>query len=227
MGYGCAHAIVLSKIKEALGLDQVQKSVEEKRRKEKSRVEQRRVERSREEISVICGLLPFNTFSFHSFHDLFSALPLQTFRLWLSSSLKTFTLTVLSSFHLLLFSPPFLSLPISFIILIIYLLSCPYFSTAVPTSPMSPTLLLLFFFCPFSHLFVQVKGAFTAAAPISVDTLNYFASLDIPVYEVRTVRSRNFSSSIINLRNRHTFDTSPFNINLTHVHPLSPSPCYS
>ena len=32
---------------------------------------------------------------------------------------------------------------------------------------------------------LQVKGAFTAAAPISVDTLNYFASLDIPVYEVR------------------------------------------
>ena len=30
----------------------------------------------------------------------------------------------------------------------------------------------------------QVKGAFTAAAPISVDTLNYFASLDIPVFEV-------------------------------------------
>jgi long-chain-fatty-acid--CoA ligase ACSBG len=30
----------------------------------------------------------------------------------------------------------------------------------------------------------QVKGCFTAAAPISVDTLNYFASLDIPVYEV-------------------------------------------
>lgn len=30
-----------------------------------------------------------------------------------------------------------------------------------------------------------MKGAFTAAAPISVDTLNYFASLDIPVYEVR------------------------------------------
>ena len=38
-----------------------------------------------------------------------------------------------------------------------------------------------------SLLYVQVKGAFTAAAPISVDTLNYFASLDIPVYEVRTV----------------------------------------
>ena len=32
---------------------------------------------------------------------------------------------------------------------------------------------------------LQVKGAFTSAAPISVDTLNYFASLDIPVYEVR------------------------------------------
>ena len=30
----------------------------------------------------------------------------------------------------------------------------------------------------------QAKGCFTAAAPISVDTLNYFASLDIPVYEV-------------------------------------------
>ena len=28
------------------------------------------------------------------------------------------------------------------------------------------------------------SGCFTAAAPISVDTLNYFASLDIPVYEV-------------------------------------------
>mmetsp|Transcript_27277 Transcript_27277/g.27510 ORF Transcript_27277/g.27510 Transcript_27277/m.27510 type:complete len:663 (-) Transcript_27277:375-2363(-) len=28
------------------------------------------------------------------------------------------------------------------------------------------------------------KGCYTAAAPISVDTLNYFASLDIPVYEV-------------------------------------------
>ena len=30
----------------------------------------------------------------------------------------------------------------------------------------------------------QTKVCFTAAAPISVDTLNYFASLDIPVYEV-------------------------------------------
>jgi len=30
----------------------------------------------------------------------------------------------------------------------------------------------------------QAKGCFTAAAPISTDTLNYFASLDIPVYEV-------------------------------------------
>lgn len=30
----------------------------------------------------------------------------------------------------------------------------------------------------------QAKGCFTAAAPISVDTLNYFASLDLPVYEV-------------------------------------------
>jgi long-chain-fatty-acid--CoA ligase ACSBG len=30
----------------------------------------------------------------------------------------------------------------------------------------------------------QAKGCFTAAAPISVDTLNYFATLDIPVYEV-------------------------------------------
>ena len=30
----------------------------------------------------------------------------------------------------------------------------------------------------------QCKGCFTAAAPISVDTLNYFASLDIPVFEV-------------------------------------------
>ena len=28
-------------------------------------------------------------------------------------------------------------------------------------------------------------GCFTAAAPIAVSTLNYFASLDIPVYEVR------------------------------------------
>jgi len=28
------------------------------------------------------------------------------------------------------------------------------------------------------------RGCFTAAAPISIDTLNYFASLDIPVYEV-------------------------------------------
>jgi long-chain-fatty-acid--CoA ligase ACSBG len=28
------------------------------------------------------------------------------------------------------------------------------------------------------------KGNFTAAAPISVDTLNYFASLDIPIYEI-------------------------------------------
>eukprot|EP01041_Mallomonas_annulata_P003978 gene3978-7922_t len=30
----------------------------------------------------------------------------------------------------------------------------------------------------------ECKGAFTAAAPISIDTLNYFASLDIHVYEV-------------------------------------------
>jgi len=30
----------------------------------------------------------------------------------------------------------------------------------------------------------QCKGCFTAAAPISVDTLMYFASLDIPIYEV-------------------------------------------
>jgi long-chain-fatty-acid--CoA ligase ACSBG len=30
----------------------------------------------------------------------------------------------------------------------------------------------------------KCKGCFTAAAPISVDTLNYFASLDIPIYEV-------------------------------------------
>eukprot|EP00428_Durinskia_dybowskii_P074389 CAMPEP_0170405002 /NCGR_PEP_ID=MMETSP0117_2-20130122/26943_1 /TAXON_ID=400756 /ORGANISM="Durinskia baltica, Strain CSIRO CS-38" /LENGTH=656 /DNA_ID=CAMNT_0010662077 /DNA_START=51 /DNA_END=2018 /DNA_ORIENTATION=+ len=30
----------------------------------------------------------------------------------------------------------------------------------------------------------QAKGCFTAAAPISTDTLYYFASLDIPVYEV-------------------------------------------
>jgi long-chain-fatty-acid--CoA ligase ACSBG len=30
----------------------------------------------------------------------------------------------------------------------------------------------------------QCKGCFTAAAPISVDTLLYFASLDIPIYEV-------------------------------------------
>jgi long-chain-fatty-acid--CoA ligase ACSBG len=30
----------------------------------------------------------------------------------------------------------------------------------------------------------QAKGCFTAAAPISVDTLNYFASINIPVYEV-------------------------------------------
>ena len=30
----------------------------------------------------------------------------------------------------------------------------------------------------------QCKGCFTAAAPISIETLNYFASLDIPVYEV-------------------------------------------
>ena len=30
----------------------------------------------------------------------------------------------------------------------------------------------------------QVKGCFTAAAPISIETLEYFASLDIPVYEV-------------------------------------------
>ena len=33
----------------------------------------------------------------------------------------------------------------------------------------------------------ESKGCFTAAAPISVDTLNYFASLDIPVYEVRAI----------------------------------------
>ena len=30
----------------------------------------------------------------------------------------------------------------------------------------------------------QTKGCFTAAAPISSETLWYFASLDIPVYEV-------------------------------------------
>jgi long-chain-fatty-acid--CoA ligase ACSBG len=30
----------------------------------------------------------------------------------------------------------------------------------------------------------KCKGFFTAAAPISVDTINYFASLDIPLYEV-------------------------------------------
>lgn len=36
-----------------------------------------------------------------------------------------------------------------------------------------------------AFMIIQVKGAFTAAAPISIDTLNYFASLDIPVYEVR------------------------------------------
>ena len=30
----------------------------------------------------------------------------------------------------------------------------------------------------------QVKGAFTAAAPIAPETLHYFASVDIPVYEV-------------------------------------------
>jgi long-chain-fatty-acid--CoA ligase ACSBG len=30
----------------------------------------------------------------------------------------------------------------------------------------------------------ECKACFTAAAPISVETLNYFASLDIPVYEV-------------------------------------------
>jgi len=30
----------------------------------------------------------------------------------------------------------------------------------------------------------QCKACFTAAAPISVDTLNYFASLDLPVYEL-------------------------------------------
>jgi hypothetical protein len=35
-----------------------------------------------------------------------------------------------------------------------------------------------------AFIIIQVKGAFTAAAPISIDTLNYFASLDIPVYEV-------------------------------------------
>jgi long-subunit acyl-CoA synthetase (AMP-forming) len=34
------------------------------------------------------------------------------------------------------------------------------------------------------HHHHQVKGAFTAAAPISKETLAYFASLDIPVYEV-------------------------------------------
>jgi long-chain-fatty-acid--CoA ligase ACSBG len=32
--------------------------------------------------------------------------------------------------------------------------------------------------------FDKCRGFFTAAAPISVDTLNYFASLDIPLYEV-------------------------------------------
>lgn len=48
-------------------------------------------------------------------------------------------------------------------------------------------------FCVANILFKQIKVAvgleackacFTAAAPISMDTLNYFASLDIPVYEV-------------------------------------------
>ena len=40
----------------------------------------------------------------------------------------------------------------------------------------------------------ESKGCFTAAAPISVDTLNYFASLDIPVYEVRTYVELLFST---------------------------------
>ena len=42
-----------------------------------------------------------------------------------------------------------------------------------------PLTCLLYF-----NVLVYFVACFTAAAPISVDTLNYFASLDIPIFEV-------------------------------------------
>jgi hypothetical protein len=68
----------------------------------------------------------------------------------------------------------------------------------------------------------EVKGAFTAAAPIAPETLLYFASLDLPVYEVRVASPLLPSVAFLRsygldcLRRRCDADATPGNRAITH-----------